>query len=222
VSKDTGMKAKRNTSTPLFDIKNRTSTYLDKITYIVYNVIKKDASMTKNEITEVFDIPLSTLYDWEKEGHSKNKLYKLLSHLNKKVAQSTIDKPEETHRIFHILNKNIAKEYKYTKEEIQKAFSKKASSLATQREKIIYSRFFKECDVEDLLSLEKTFQVSKRDIKRIYKDLPERAFPGVAKVWDKRFRMPPRVNDTSHNPISNKAHAADFTQIFLAKSLSHV
>ncbi len=178
--------------------------------------------MTKKEITEVFDIPLSTLYDWEKEGHSKNKLYKLLSHLNKKMIHATIDKPEETHRIFHILNKNIAKEYKYTKEEIQKAFLKKDYSLATQREKIIYSRFFKECDVEDLLSLEKTFHVSKRNIKRIYKDLPERAFPGVAKVWDKRFRIPHKLNAIRHNTSPSKVHTADFTQTFLTKSLLHV
>jgi len=175
--------------------------------------------MTKNEITEVFDIPLTTLYDWEKEDHSKNKLYTFLSHINKKVAYSTINKIENTHRIFHILNKNIAKEYRYTREEIKKAFSQKNYSLATQREKIIYSRFFKECDEEDLISLEKTFQVSKRDIKHIYKDIPERAFPGVSKVWDKRFRMPSKK---STNHISKQAYPTDFTQKFLEKTLSHV
>jgi len=176
--------------------------------------------MTKNEIVEVFDIPLTTLYDWEKEGHSKNKLYKLLSHINKKVACSTINEQEETHRIFHILNKNIAKEYKYTREEIKSAFTKKDYNLATPREKIIYSRFFKECDEEDLISLEKTFNVSKRNIKLIYKDLPERAFSGVSKVWDKRFRMSARNKDISHS--SNKSHPIDFTQNFLAKASPHV
>ena len=176
--------------------------------------------MTKNEITEVFDIPLTTLYDWEKETHSKNKLYTLLSRLTKQVAHSTINKQEKTHRILHILNKNIAKEYRYTSEEIKKAFSRKEYSLATQREKIIYSRFFKECDEEDLINLEKTFQVSKRDIKRIYKDIPERAFFGVSKIWDKRFRMSSIKNNTNH--ISKKVYPTDFTQKFLAKTLTHV
>ena len=175
--------------------------------------------MTKNEITEVFEIPLTTLYDWEKEGHSKNKLYTLLSHLNKEVAHSTVHKQEETHRIFHILNKNIAKEYRYTKEEIKQAFSKNDYSLATQREKIIYSRFFKECDAEDLISLEKTFKVSKRDIKLLYKDIPERAFSGVAKVWDKRFRISSKQKHTAHSSIYSHVHLADFTQKFLNKGL---
>jgi hypothetical protein len=175
--------------------------------------------MTKNEITEVFDIPLTTLYDWEKETHSKNKLYTLLSRLTKQVAHSTIKKQEETHRILHILNKNIAKEYRYTSEEIKKAFSKKEYSLATQREQIIYSRFFKECDEEDLISLEKTFQVSKRDIKRIYIDIPERAFSGVSKIWDKRFRISSKKNTRQ---ISKKEYPTEFTQKFLAKTLTHV
>jgi len=73
--------------------------------------------MTNSEIIEVFGIPLTTLYDWQKEGHAKNKLYRLLSHINKEVAHSTINQPEETYRIFHILNKNIAKKYRYTREE---------------------------------------------------------------------------------------------------------
>lgn len=175
--------------------------------------------MTKNEITEVLGIPLTTLYDWEKENHSKNKLYTFLSHTNKKAVHSTINKIEKTHRIFSILNKNIAKEYKYTRKEIKKAFSKKNYALASQREKIIYSRFFKECDEEDLISLEKTFQVSKRDIKHIYKDIPERAFPGVSKVWDKRFRMPSKKRT---KPISKQVYPSDFTQKFLEKTLSHV
>jgi len=145
--------------------------------------------MTKNEISEVFGIALTTLYDWEKEEHGKHKLYKLLSNIDKEVANKTINKKEETHRIFHILNKNITKDHRYSSEEIKRAFSKKDYSLATPREKIIYSRFFKECDEEDLIDLEKTFHVSKRNIKLIYKDIPERAFTGVSKVWDKRFRI---------------------------------
>jgi len=150
--------------------------------------------MTKNEINEVFGISLTTLYDWEKEEHGKNKLYKLLSNTDKKVANKTINKKEETHRIFHILNKNITKAHRYSSEEIKRAFSKKDYNTATPREKIIYSRFFKECDEEDLINLEKTFHVSKRNVKLIYKDIPERAFLGVSKIWDKRFRIASKKN----------------------------
>ncbi len=174
--------------------------------------------MTKNEINELFDIPLTTLYDWEKEEHGKNKLYKLLSHIDKKVANKTINKKEETHRIFHILNKNITKEHRYSSEEIKRAFSKKDYSLATPREKIIYSRFFKECDKEDLIDLEKTFHVSKRNIKLIYKDIPERAFTGVSKVWDKRFRISSKKNRDNSIPISTQKDSTEFTKKFLEKT----
>ena len=172
--------------------------------------------MTKNEINEVFGIPLTTLYDWEKEGHSKNKLYEFLSNIDEKVVNKAINKKEKTHRIFHILNKNITENYRYTSEEIKKAFSKKNYNLATKREKIIYSRFFKECDEEDLIDLEKTFHVSKRNIKLIYQDIPERAFPGVSKVWDKRFRISSKKREDNNIHISVKKDT-EFAKKFLEK-----
>lgn len=191
--------------------------FIDKITNIVYNVIKKESSMTKSEISDTLDIPLTTLYDWEKEEHSKYKLYTLLSNLDKKAANKIINKTKDTHRILHILNRNTSDKYKYTKEEIKKAFTKKDYKLATQREKIIYSRFFKECDEEDLRDLVETFHVSKRDIKLVYTDIPERAFPGVAKVWDRRFRINDKVNKVANVNISKKTDRTDFAKKYLNK-----
>jgi len=43
--------------------------------------------------------------------------------------------------------------------------------------------------VDDLEDLEKVFHISKRDVKSIYKQIPERSFKGVSEVWDKRFRL---------------------------------
>lgn len=173
--------------------------------------------MTKSEISDTLDIPLTTLYDWEKEGHPKNKLYRHLSNTNKSVAKSTIQKKKDTHRILHILNRNITDKHKYTREEIKIAFTKKDYSLATQREKVIYSRFFKECDKEDLRDLVKIFHVSTRDIKLLYTDIPERAFPGVAKVWDRRFRINDKVNTVANVSTSQKVDRTEFAKKYLNK-----
>ncbi len=173
--------------------------------------------MTKSEISDTLDIPLATLYDWEKEGHPKNKLYRHLSNTSKSVANRTIKKKKNTHRILHILNRNITDKHKYTGEEIKIAFTKKDYKLATQREKIIYSRFFKECDKEDLNDLVETFHVSKRDIKLVYTDIPERAFSGVSKVWDRRFRINDKVNKVANISTSKKTDRTEFAKKYLNK-----
>lgn len=169
--------------------------------------------MTKSEISNILDIPLTTLYDWEKEDHLRNKLYRYLSNTTKSVAVKTLNK-KSTHRILHILNRNITDKHKYTIDEVKKAFSKQEYSLATSREKIIYSKFFKESDEEDLNDLVENLNVSKRDIKRIYKDIPERAFSGVAKVWDRRFRLSSKASNAS--TLKRIAHT-DFAKQYLNK-----
>lgn len=169
--------------------------------------------MTKNEISDILDIPLTTLYDWEKENHPRNKLYRYLSNTSKNVATQTLNK-RSTHRILHILNRNITDDYKYTIEEVKQAFSKSEYHLATSREKIVYSKFFKECDEEDLNDLVENLNVSKRDIKRIYRDIPERAFLGVSKVWDKRFRLSSHASKLS---TYKKVVSTDFAKQYLNK-----
>lgn len=94
---------------------------------------------------------------------------------------------DKKHRIFHIINRNIDDNYKYSKEEIINSFKKEKYSLLNPREKIVLSKFFKECDEEDFISLTNTFDLSKEDIKRLYKDMPERKFSGVSDVWDVYF-----------------------------------
>ena len=142
--------------------------------------------MTKNEISKILDIPLSTLNDWEKSTSNRHTLYKFL--LNSNIDDTIIDKPN--HRLFHILNRNIDKKYRYSFEEIKSAFLKDNYILASQRDKQIYSSFFKECDTYDLETLISTFELSKRTIKKLYETLPIRTLNGISKTWDKRFRLP--------------------------------
>ncbi|MEA2017057.1 MAG: hypothetical protein U9N59_01305 [Campylobacterota bacterium] len=144
--------------------------------------------MTKKDINKLFDIPISTLNEWQKIDSRKNKLYTFLINLNKKDIDN-ISSPHKYHRLFHILNRNINKDLQYTYDEIKTAFSKVDYNCATQREQLIYSKFFKECESEDLNSLSTVFGVSKMNIKNIYLDAPERSLKGVAKIWDKRFRL---------------------------------
>lgn len=154
--------------------------------------------MTKQEISNIFDLPLSTLNDWDKEDSRKYKLFEFLQNIEVEDVKKELQQ-RKTHRIFHILNRNIDDKAKFTYDEIKHAFVKKNYEETTQRERIVYAKFFKECDVSDLDDFEKVFHVSKRDIKTIYKQIPERTFKGVAQVWDKRFRLKPKVTHTSVN-----------------------
>jgi len=144
--------------------------------------------MTKKEISKLFDLPLSTLNDWDKEINRKHKLFQFLSSIEFDDLDK-FSKTKKSHRLFHILNRNIDENKYFTHDEIKEAFAHTHYKESTQREKIIYSKFFKECDVNDLEDLEKVFHISKRDVKSIYKQIPERSLKGVSEVWDKRFRL---------------------------------
>jgi hypothetical protein len=144
--------------------------------------------MTKTEASKILDVPLSTLNDWKKSDSNRHTLYKFIIASDKNEVVSKLNN-KKSHRIFHILNRNINATFNYTFNDIEKAFSKNNYNKATNRECIIYSKFFKECDVNDLASLISIFGVSIRTIKQLYLTLPERKIIGVAKVWDKRFRV---------------------------------
>ena len=144
--------------------------------------------MTKQDISKLFDLPLSTLNDWDKETNRKHKLFQFLSSIEFEDVEK-FSEVKKNHRLFHILNRNIDENKHFTYDEIKSAFSHTNYQEATQREKIIYSKFFKECDVDDLEDLVKVFHISKRDVKSIYKQIPERLFKGVSDIWDKRFRL---------------------------------
>ncbi len=144
--------------------------------------------MTHREIKEYLNIPLSTLDSWKNESHPKYKLYLLLSNTDSKYVEKKISTENKTHRIFHIVNRNSIESYNW--EDIHNAFKKDNYENASNKETIIYSKFFKECEPADLDSLLKIFNVSKRNIKKIYLTSPLRKLTGVAKVWDVRFRIP--------------------------------
>jgi len=123
--------------------------------------------MTKKEISKLFDIPLSTVNDWQKEDSSRHKLYEFLRAVPKKEYQS-IRSQQKNHRLLHILNRNIEKKSAYSVKDIKKAFSKAVFNEASDAERVIYSKFFKECDTDDLKSMIELFDLSIRDIKKIY------------------------------------------------------
>jgi hypothetical protein len=144
--------------------------------------------MTKTEINNIFDIPIPTLNDWQKPSSKRHKLYLFLIKSDKKYINK-VNNIHKIHRLFHILNRNINIQYQYTYNEIQQAFMKQDYKLATQREQIIYAKTFKECDSNDLESLISYFEISKINIKKIYLSSPYRSLKGVAKIWNKRFRL---------------------------------
>lgn len=144
--------------------------------------------MTKKEISKLFDIPLTTLNDWQREESSRHKLYEFLRAIPKKEYKD-INGQRKNHRIFYVLNRNIDKAKRYTLKDIKQAFLKKDYHAATSREQVIYNKFFKECDPDDLKSLIDLFDLSVRDIKQIYLSSPLRKLKGVQEVWDRRFRI---------------------------------
>ncbi len=144
--------------------------------------------MTNTEISKYLDIPLTTLNDWKKVSSKRNKLYKLLVNLDKEEVLSKLDK-EPNHRFFHILNRNVSENHKFTFEDVKNAFDKKDYYQASIKEQSIYSKFFKELEPEQLEDFIKTFGVSKRNIKSIYISSPFRVLDGVSKIWDRRFRI---------------------------------
>ncbi|NQY23624.1 MAG: hypothetical protein HRT41_06295 [Campylobacteraceae bacterium] len=144
--------------------------------------------MTQVEISKYLEIPLTTLNDWKKEDSNRNKLYQLLIHLDKKELQNISEK-KVTHRFFHILNRNIDEHFKFTYSDIKKAFNKSKYDDASIKEQSIYSKFFKELSPDELEEFISTFDISKRDVKNIYITSPFRSLTGVAKSWDKRFRL---------------------------------
>jgi len=141
--------------------------------------------MTKKQISEIFNIPLSTLSEWSKPTHNKHKLYIHLINSSTHQVETTLEKK---HRLLHILNRNITGK-KYTLDEIKEAFDVEDYAYTTKRQKSIYRKFFKECDSFDLDELIHQHGISIRKVKNIYINSPERTFSGVSRVWNRRFRI---------------------------------
>jgi len=163
--------------------------------------------MTKSEISQLFDISISTLSDWQKPDNRKNKLFSFLQNIDLNMAEELENTKKKNHRIFHILNRNIDSKYAYNFQEIKNAFLNTNYKDATPREQVIYSKFFKECDSDDLITFIDIFQVSVRDIKKIYESSPLRALKGVSRVWDKRFRLK-HIESSNNNENNNSVPVA--------------
>jgi len=174
--------------------------------------------MTKKEISKSFDIPLSTVNDWQKEDSNRYKLYEFLRALPKKEYLD-IKSQQKNHRLFHILNRNIDKKNAYKVKDIKAAFSKKFFKDASISQQVIYSKFFKECNHEDLKSLVTLFNLSVRDIKHIYTTSPLRKLQGVREIWDKRFRL---KSDNSMSFVSNSSNIPVALSFILEKRTDHV
>jgi hypothetical protein len=174
--------------------------------------------MTKKEISRLFDIPLSTVNDWQKEDSTRHKLYEFLRAVSKKEYQS-IKLQQKNHRLLHILNRNIDKKNAYGVKDIKRAFLQTDFNEASDSQQVIYSKFFKECDSDDLKSLVELFDLSIRDIKKIYISSPLRKLKGVREVWDKRFRI--KSNDSSAF-LSNDNNIPAALAHVLEKRTAHV
>lgn len=176
--------------------------------------------MTQSEISKYLDIPFATLNDWKKQDSNRYTLYRLLVNLDKNVVDEALNKTQQ-HRIFHILNRNIDENSKFSFDEIKNAFKKSDYHDATIKEQTIYSKFFKELDVNELESFIKTFGVSKRDIKNIYITSPFRKLVGVSKKWDRRFRLKSCDNQTStHDNALSSTLPSILQSILSTKSLN--
>lgn len=173
--------------------------------------------MTQTQISKYLDIPFTTLNDWKKEDSNRNKLYQLLINLDEKEVQSKLSK-KTNHRFFHILNRNINNYSKFTIDDIVEAFDKKDYHEATLREQSIYSKFFKELEPNELDEFVITFNVSKRNIKSLYISSPFRTLIGVAKAWDRRFRL----KHIDLNIEKKKPIPSTLQNILNRKNLTHV
>lgn len=107
-----------------------------------------------------------------------------LSRLNKLLINK-INKKYENHRFFHILNRNIEESERYLKEEIEIAFRKSEYDEATIREKVIYSKFFRELEIDEVAEFCETFKVQECNIRAIYESSPLKLLRGVSEIWDK-------------------------------------
>ena len=173
--------------------------------------------MTQAQISKYLNIPFATLNDWKKEDSNRNKLYQLLINLEEKEVQSKLSK-KTNHRFFHILNRNIDKTSKFTENDIREAFDRKDYHESTLKEQSIYSKFFKELEPNELDEFIKTFNVSKRNIKSLYISSPFRNLKGVAKTWDRRFRL----KHIDSNIENKKTLPTALQNILNRKNLTHV
>ncbi|MFX4233595.1 hypothetical protein ACOL24_07065 [Aliarcobacter butzleri] len=92
-------------------------------------------------------------------------------------------------RLFHILNRNIiAKEFKYSEQDVKNCFAKTSYDDLTDHEKVLISKTFKEVeDAEDIDFIIKDLDLNKQNIKSIYISSP---YNNKIKAWNNYFNIP--------------------------------
>ena len=124
------------------------------------------------------------------------------------------------HRITHILNRNINQKFKYPKSEIYEAFQQSDYSKASQRQKLIYSKFFKECDEEDLYKLITVYHTTFENLKSIYNTSIYRNHNAISTNWDKVFNLP-SLPKTPPPPLYKKDMSPVLIRIFKNKGVNY-
>lgn len=84
-------------------------------------------------------------------------------------------------RLINFKTKNINGVEKYSFYEVKEAFDITRFDSNSRRHRIIASKFFKECDLEDLDSLTKNYGISIRGVKHTYSNSPEKKLKSVQK-----------------------------------------
>jgi hypothetical protein len=144
--------------------------------------------MTEEDIAEL-GVPYTTLQDWKKPSNKRHPLYRLLTNLDRDEAEKLLNKGS-VHRLQHVLNRNISKELKYSYKEIQGAFENTHYEQLNKRQQNVIDLFFKECDTDDVKSLNDFFKIPRGNLKKLYSEaISLRKIEGVAKVWDRKFRL---------------------------------
>lgn len=121
--------------------------------------------------------------------------YKLASKLTKYLkAYQIIDYKKSIEnniesRIFILLNKNIEKEYEYTKEEVNLVFTSKSYKELNTRDKKIFDKIFREFNSFDFELLKRDFYININNIKKIFLNSPYANNVNIYSQWKEPFNI---------------------------------
>lgn len=114
-------------------------------------------------------------------------------------------------RLPHILNRNIAKINRISKKEINSAFTRRDYAFLRQTERVVFSKFIKEVEIEDIDAILEAYNFKKEDIKRIYETSPYRNSL-LSSEWDKYFEL-----ETVYKKVRSERKPSAITRAILIK-----
>ncbi len=109
-----------------------------------------------------------------------------LSEILKPYQKSELNKYIKQHinsRIFILLNRNVGKQFKYNKNEVNEAFSSNNYNSLSERGQLIFNKIFKEFDSFDLDLLKKDFYIKKENFKNILLSSPYKEDKYIFDTW---------------------------------------